>query len=197
MKEKEELLKMNATKRNGYFSIQKNLKRQEYIKALDSEKHAMIYTFIFSIGGVVGFFNPDNIIVSIFLLLGGGASFLLSCSLGNKARSINDEIDYIYKFEREVNNEANALEKVKDNIENISEEYKNIDKKILEVNRQKELLLLYRNNIDKFNNMYNTDELYDFLRNNNYNDDEILYLISQIDENMVNEKKYTKKLDNK
>lgn len=194
MKSKEELLKMKPLQRKGYFPIQRNALVKKYYEALDSSKHAKIYTFVFAIGGIVGFLNPNYAVVNILLLLGAGATYLVSRSYEQKAQDIRSEINSLDDLEREVKKEVEKEEKIKKEKEEEKIKYKQeeqeLENEIVEVKKKIEILQLYKNNYANFITMYENGVLESYLESINYDEVTISYLMEHIN----NSKKQTMKL---
>lgn len=188
MKTREEILKMKPFQRISYFSIQRNSLLKKYYAALDSEKHAKIYSAVFAIGGLVGFINPNYVIANIFILLGAGAMYLVSRSYKEKALEIKKEIEFInnyettIKIEEESQKEKERINKEELQKEKTKQEEKEIEKEIVEINKKIELLELYKSNYESFSAMYENGTLEDYLKSINYTIDEATYLLNSISE---------------
>ena len=69
-----------------------------------------------------------------------------------------------------------------------------ISEKELGLEKKKELLNLYKDNIEKFNKLYEAYEISDYLNKKGYSSSEINYLIGEIEDTRTTEKAYQMKL---
>lgn len=71
-----------------------------------------------------------------------------------------------------------------------------LNKEEKKLKRKKELLILFKNNINDFNRMYESNELFEYLYLKGYNSEEIKYLLNEINDIKMSEKAYMMKLNN-
>lgn len=71
-----------------------------------------------------------------------------------------------------------------------------LNKEEKKLKRKKELLVLFKNNINDFNRMYESNELFEYLYLKGYNSEEIKYLLNEINDIKMSEKAYMIKLNN-
>ena len=72
-----------------------------------------------------------------------------------------------------------------------------ISEKELGLEKKKELLNLYKDNIEKFNKLYEAYEISDYLNKKGYSSSEINYLIGEIEDTRTTEKAYQMKFKTK
>ncbi len=111
----------------------------------------------------------------------------------------------IKKEELESYEDKKSKEKIKEievgNNINYNIKQGKIEKKILSISekelgleKKKELLNLYKDNIEKFNKLYEAYEISDYLDKKGYSSSEIEYLIGEIEDTRTTEKAYQMKL---
>ena len=128
---------------------------------------------------------------------------LLETSTRKYAKKCNKLDEIIKKEELE---DKKSKEKIKEiEVENsinynikqceIEKKILSISEKELDLEKKKELLNLYKDNIEKFNELYETYELLDYLEEKGYSSSEVEYLIGEIEETRTTEKAYQMKLN--
>ena len=114
----------------------------------------------------------------------------------------------IKKEELESYEDKKSKEKIKEievgNNINYNIKQGEIEKKILSISekelgleKKKELLNLYKDNIEKFNKLYEAYEISDYLNKKGYSSSEIEYLIGEIEDTRTTEKAYQMKFKTK
>ena len=114
----------------------------------------------------------------------------------------------IKKEELESYEDKKSKEKIKEievgNNINYNIKQGEIEKKILSISekelgleKKKELLNLYKDNIEKFNKLYEAYEISDYLNKKGYSSSEINYLIGEIEDTRTTEKAYQMKFKTK
>lgn len=131
---------------------------------------------------------------------------LLETSTRKYAKKCNKLDEIIKKEELESYEDKKSKEKIKEiEVENsinynikqceIEKKILSISEKELDLEKKKELLNLYKDNIEKFNELYETYELLDYLEEKGYSSSEVEYLIGEIEETRTTEKAYQMKLN--
>lgn len=175
---------------------------------------ALICGFALLSSGLITSLSPGNLIVGIITL---GISTIPGYAIYSnlkKEKATLYEMDELIKIKRELertelNIKENTEEVKKSNniasSNSINHEFKisEIERKLLCLNkeekklkRKKELLVLFKNNINDFNRMYERNELFEYLYLKGYNSEEIKYLLNEINDIKMSEKAYMMKLNN-
>lgn len=175
---------------------------------------ALICGFALLSSGLIASFSPGNLTAGIITL---GISTIPGYAIYSnlkKEKATLYEMDELIKIKRELERtELNIKEnteavKKSNNIalsNSINHEFKisEIERKLLYLNkeekklkRKKELLVLFKNNINDFNRMYERNELFEYLYLKGYNSEEIKYLLNEINDIKMSEKAYMMKLNN-
>lgn len=175
---------------------------------------ALICGFALLSSGLITSLSPGNLTVGIITL---GISTIPGYAIYSnlkKEKATLYEMDELIKIKRELertelNIKENTEEVKKSNniasSNSINHEFKisEIERKLLYLNkeekklkRKKELLVLFKNNINDFNRMYERNELFEYLYLKGYNSEEIKYLLNEINDIKMSEKAYMMKLNN-
>lgn len=175
---------------------------------------ALICGFALLSSGLITSLSPGNLTAGIITL---GISTIPGYAIYSnlkKEKATLYEMDELIKIKRELertelNIKENTEEVKKSNniasSNSINHEFKipEIERKLLYLNkeekklkRKKELLVLFKNNINDFNRMYERNELFEYLYLKGYNSEEIKYLLNEIDDIKMSEKAYMIKLNN-
>ncbi len=175
---------------------------------------ALICGFALLSSGLITSLSPGNLTAGIITL---GISTIPGYAIYSnlkKEKVALYEMDELIKIKRELERtELNIKEnteavKKSNNIassNSINHEFKisEIERKLLYLNkeekklkRKKELLVLFKNNINDFNRMYERNELFEYLYLKGYNSEEIKYLLNEINDIKMSEKAYMMKLNN-
>lgn len=175
---------------------------------------ALICGFALLSSGLITSLSPGNLTAGIITL---GISTIPGYAIYSnlkKEKVALYEMDELIKIKRELERtELNIKEnteavKKSNNIassNSINHEFKisEIERKLLYLNkeekklkRKKELLVLFKNNINDFNRMYESNELFEYLYLKGYNSEEIKYLLNEINDIKMSEKAYMMKLNN-
>lgn len=175
---------------------------------------ALICGFALLSSGIITSLSPGNLTVGIITL---GISTIPGYAIYSnlkKEKATLYEMDELIKIKRELertelNIKENTEEVKKSNniasSNSINHEFKisEIERKLLYLNkeekklkRKKELLVLFKNNINDFNRMYERNELFEYLYLKGYNSEEIKYLLNEINDIKMSEKAYMMKLNN-
>lgn len=175
---------------------------------------ALICGFALLSSGLIASLSPGNLTVGIITL---GISTIPGYAIYSnlkKEKATLYEMDELIKIKRELertelNIKENTEEVKKSNnitlSNSINHEFKisEIERKLLYLNkeekklkRKKELLVLFKNNINDFNRMYERNELFEYLYLKGYNNEEIKYLLNEINDIKMSEKAYMMKLNN-
>lgn len=175
---------------------------------------ALICGFALLSSGLIASLSPGNLTAGIITL---GISTIPGYAIYSnlkKEKATLYEMDELIKIKRELertelNIKENTEEVKKSNnivlSNSINHEFKisEIERKLLYLNkeekklkRKKELLVLFKNNINDFNRMYERNELFEYLYLKGYNNEEIKYLLNEINDIKMSEKAYMMKLNN-
>lgn len=175
---------------------------------------ALICGFALLSSGLITSLSPGNLTAGIITL---GISTIPGYAIYSnlkKEKVALYEMDELIKIKRELERtELNIKEnteavKKSNNIassNSINHEFKisEIERKLSYLNkeekklkRKKELLVLFKNNINDFNRMYESNELFEYLYLKGYNSEEIKYLLNEINDIKMSEKAYMMKLNN-
>lgn len=175
---------------------------------------ALICGFALLSSGLITSLSPGNLTAGIITL---GISTIPGYAIYSnlkKEKVALYEMDELIKIKRELERtELNIKEnteavKKSNNIassNSINHEFKisEIERKLSYLNkeekklkRKKELLVLFKNNINDFNRMYESNELFEYLYLKGYNSEEIKYLLNEINDIKMSEKAYMIKLNN-
>lgn len=175
---------------------------------------ALICGFALLSSGLITSLSSGNLTAGIITL---GISTIPGYAIYSnlkKEKATLYEMDELIKIKRELertelNIKENTEEVKKSNniasSNSINHEFKipEIERKLLYLNkeekklkRKKELLVLFKNNINDFNRMYERNELFEYLYLKGYNSEEIKYLLNEIDDIKMSEKAYMIKLNN-
>lgn len=175
---------------------------------------ALICGFALLSSGLIASLSPGNLTAGIIML---GISTIPGYAIYSnlkKEKATLYEMDELIKIKRELertelNIKENTEEVKKSNniasSNSINHEFKisEIERKLLYLNkeekklkRKKELLVLFKNNINDFNRMYERNELFEYLYLKGYNNEEIKYLLNEINDIKMSEKAYMMKLNN-
>lgn len=175
---------------------------------------ALICGFALLSSGLITSLSSGNLTAGIITL---GISTIPGYAIYSnlkKEKATLYEMDELIKIKRELertelNIKENTEEVKKSNniasSNSINHEFKisEIERKLLYLNkeekklkRKKELLVLFKNNINDFNRMYERNELFEYLYLKGYNSEEIKYLLNEINDIKMSEKAYMMKLNN-
>lgn len=175
---------------------------------------ALICGFALLSSGLITSLSSGNLTAGIITL---GISTIPGYAIYSnlkKEKATLYEMDELIKIKRELertelNIKENTEEVKKSNniasSNSINHEFKisEIERKLLYLNkeekklkRKKELLVLFKNNINDFNRMYEGNELFEYLYLKGYNSEEIKYLLNEINDIKMSEKAYMMKLNN-
>lgn len=175
---------------------------------------ALICGFALLSSGLIASLSPGNLTAGIIMLgISTIPGYAIYSNLKNEKATLY-EMDELIKIKRELertelNIKENTEEVKKSNniasSNSINHEFKisEIERKLLYLNkeekklkRKKELLVLFKNNINDFNRMYKRNELFEYLYLKGYNSEEIKYLLNEINDIKISEKAYMMKLNN-
>lgn len=175
---------------------------------------ALICGFALLSSGLITSLSPGNLTAGIITL---GISTIPGYAIYSnlkKEKVALYEMDELIKIKRglertELNIKENTEAVKKSNniasSNSINHEFKisEIERKLSYLNkeekklkRKKELLVLFKNNINDFNRMYESNELFEYLYLKGYNSEEIKYLLNEINDIKMSEKAYMIKLNN-
>ena len=175
---------------------------------------ALICGFALLSSGLITSLSPGNLTAGIITL---GISTIPGYAIYSnlkKEKVALYEMDELIKIKRglertELNIKENTEAVKKSNniasSNSINHEFKisEIERKLSYLNkeekklkRKKELLVLFKNNINDFNRMYESNELFEYLYLKGYNSEEIKYLLNEKNDIKMSEKAYMMKLNN-
>lgn len=206
MLQKESIKKMKPENRKLFFRSQRMYKKDDLLKVRKSKSRATFYTAIFLVGGLIGMIFPDNGLFGSATIFLSSVPAIMVFSYSSKEQELENEINELTRIENEIISEEKENienEKAKEKIEKIELDNKvnsnvkksELDKKLLNISRKSVLLELCKNNLEKFNDLYEKNMLFDYLKMNNYTDEDANYLISEMEDIRTTEKAYKMKLD--
>ncbi len=152
-----------------------------------------------------------NSIIAMFM---SGTAIIFTTTIinnRNRLRRLKDCLKYLKNRDRKLDMEERekqlAETKSKDLVlensfvkdvkkKEIESKISSLDESDINTSRKKELLCLYKENIDSFNEMYDNFELEGFLKKRKYKINEINYLLGEIEDTRTTEKAYQMKLSN-
>ncbi len=143
MIDKNHIKKLSKVEKEIYFDKEKNRRKKNLNKAIESKKTSFLYGLLFVSCGLVGFINPDNAVICLILISSSSIPFILSRSFKKDEKEAKKELNELLEYEKELYEEdKREQEIVKEKISVLDKSKEEIKKKeIVSYKRQEPLFL--------------------------------------------------------
>lgn len=214
MIDRDKLKTLRPLEKRNYVTNELFFARQKLREIGKNIRVAVIYGLTLLSGGLITSLSPGSLTTGLIMLgISTIPGYVIYSNLKKEKATLN-EVDELTKIKDELESvELNKKEhdEAKEKSNNmtlnnsINYEFKTseierkliyLNKEELKVKRKKELLVLFKNNINNFNRMYEKNELFEYLYLKGYSSEEIEYLLNEINDIRTSEKAYMMKLNN-
>ena len=213
MIDKDKLKTLRPLEKRDYVTNELFFARQRLKEIAKNIRVSVIYGLTLLSGGLVTSLSPGSLTIGLIMFGIATIPGYVFYSNLKKEKATLYEVDELTKIKGELEStelnkkEYNEAKEKANNItlgNSINYEFKtseierkllSLDKEEVKVKRKKELLVLFKNNINDFNRMYEKNELFEYLYLKGYSSEEIEYLLNEINDIRTSEKAYMMKLN--
>lgn len=214
MIDKDKLKTLRPLEKRDYVTNELFFARQRLKEIAKNIRVSVIYGLTLLSGGLVASLSPGSLTAGLIMFgIATIPGYVIYSNL-KKEKATLYEVDELTKIKEELESaelDKKEYDEAKEKSNkivlgnSINYEFKAseierkllyLDKEEVKVKRKKELLVLFKNNINDFNRMYEKNELFEYLYLKGYSSEEIKYLLNEINDIRTSEKAYMMKLNN-